>query len=71
MGWTPITIWECELKKDRIDGTMEKVIEQYAPPHRSTRNEPSTRSARLRHIRVINLRKPLSPKPFKSATRYL
>ncbi|HJI45019.1 MAG TPA: very short patch repair endonuclease [Coriobacteriaceae bacterium] len=28
MGWTPITIWECELKKDRIDTTMEKVIEQ-------------------------------------------
>ena len=28
MGWTPITIWECELKKDRIDATMEKVIEQ-------------------------------------------
>lgn len=28
MGWTPITIWECELKKDRIDVTMEKVIEQ-------------------------------------------
>lgn len=28
MGWTPITIWECELKKDCIDTTMEKVIEQ-------------------------------------------
>lgn len=28
MGWTPITIWECDLKKDRIDATMEKVIEQ-------------------------------------------
>ena len=28
MGWTPITIWECELKRDRIDGTMAKVIEQ-------------------------------------------
>ena len=28
MGWTPITVWECELKKDRIDATMEKVIEQ-------------------------------------------
>jgi len=28
MGWTPITIWECELKKDHIDATMEKVIEQ-------------------------------------------
>ena len=28
MGWTPITIWECELKKDRIDATMGKVIEQ-------------------------------------------
>ena len=28
MGWTPITIWECELKRDRIDETMECVIEQ-------------------------------------------
>ena len=28
MGWTPITIWECELKKVHIDATMEKVIEQ-------------------------------------------
>ena len=27
-GWTPITIWECELKRDRIDETMERVIEQ-------------------------------------------
>lgn len=28
MGWTPITIWECELKRDRIDETMARVIEQ-------------------------------------------
>ena len=28
MGWTPITIWECELKRDRIDETMAKVIDQ-------------------------------------------
>ena len=28
MGWNPITIWECELKRDRIDETMAKVIEQ-------------------------------------------
>lgn len=28
MGWLAITIWECELKRDRIDGTMERVIEQ-------------------------------------------
>lgn len=28
MGWTTITIWECELKRDRIDETMERVIEQ-------------------------------------------
>jgi G:T-mismatch repair DNA endonuclease (very short patch repair protein) len=28
MGWTSITIWECDLKKDRIDATMEKVIER-------------------------------------------
>lgn len=26
MGWTPITIWECELKRDTIDETMERVI---------------------------------------------
>ena len=28
MGWTPITIWECELKKARIAATKEKLIEQ-------------------------------------------
>lgn len=28
MGWTAITIWECELKRDRIDETMDKVVEQ-------------------------------------------
>ena len=28
MGWTPVTIWECELKRDRIDETMSKLIEQ-------------------------------------------
>lgn len=27
MGWTAITIWECELKKARIDETMQRVIE--------------------------------------------
>lgn len=26
MGWTPIVIWECELKKDRIENTMARVI---------------------------------------------
>ena len=28
LGWTAITIWECELKRDRIDETMERVIER-------------------------------------------
>ncbi len=28
MGWMPITIWECELKRDRIDETMAKLIDQ-------------------------------------------
>lgn len=28
LGWTAITIWECELKKNRIDETMETVIAQ-------------------------------------------
>ena len=27
MGWTAITIWECQLKRDKIDATMEEVIE--------------------------------------------
>lgn len=27
MDWTPITIWECELKRNRIDQTMAAVIE--------------------------------------------
>lgn len=26
MGWTPIVIWECELKRDRIDGRMAEVV---------------------------------------------
>ena len=28
MGWLAITIWECELKRDRIDETMAHVIDQ-------------------------------------------
>lgn len=27
LGWHAMTIWECELKRDRIDETMERVIE--------------------------------------------
>lgn len=27
LGWLAITIWECELKRDRIDETMDHVIE--------------------------------------------
>ena len=27
-GWHVITIWECELKKDAIDATMERVVAQ-------------------------------------------
>ena len=27
-GWLPIVIWECELKRDRIDERMARVIEQ-------------------------------------------
>lgn len=26
LGWTPITIWECELKRNKIDETMDRVI---------------------------------------------
>lgn len=26
LGWTPIVIWECELKRDRIDDTMTRVV---------------------------------------------
>ena len=27
MGWTAVTIWECELKRDRIDATMQRVVD--------------------------------------------
>lgn len=26
-GWTVVVIWECELKKDRLDGTRERLYE--------------------------------------------
>lgn len=28
LGWTAITVWECDLKRDRIDATMDDVIER-------------------------------------------
>lgn len=28
LGWRVIVVWECELKKDRIDGTITSVREQ-------------------------------------------
>lgn len=28
LGWRAITIWECELKRDRIDETMARVIDE-------------------------------------------
>ena len=37
LGWTPITIWECELKRDKIDETMARVIatiNEHAPKKR-------------------------------------
>ncbi len=42
LGWTPITIWECELKRDKIDKTMERVIErvQAARTRRSASPKP-------------------------------
>ncbi len=27
LGWQAIVIWECELKRDRIDATMERVVD--------------------------------------------
>lgn len=40
MGWQTITIWECELKRDRIDETMARVIDQVR------RAAPTARTAR-------------------------
>ena len=28
LGWTAIVIWECELKRDAVDATMERVVAQ-------------------------------------------
>ena len=26
MGWSVLTVWECELKRDKLDATMERVV---------------------------------------------
>ena len=38
LGWRAIVIWECELKRDAIDATMERVVEavRAATPARAT-----------------------------------
>lgn len=36
-GWMVLTIWECELKRDRIDQTMERVVD-------AVRSRPHPRS---------------------------
>lgn len=28
LGWTVLTIWECELKKDRREETLERILAQ-------------------------------------------
>ena len=28
MGWTIITVWECQLKKDKQDETLEELYNQ-------------------------------------------
>lgn len=28
MGWKVITVWECELKKDKVDQTIEQLIHE-------------------------------------------
>lgn len=28
LGWDAMTIWECELKRDRVDETMERVVKR-------------------------------------------
>lgn len=37
LGWTPITIWECELKRDKIDETMARVIAEVREHERPAR----------------------------------
>lgn len=35
-GWTAIVIWECELKRDKIDATMQRVIGQIQAADRTS-----------------------------------
>lgn len=49
MGWRAITIWECELKRDKVDATMERVV---AEIHEAEAEAQAGRSARsLRRTR--------------------
>lgn len=52
LGWLAITIWECELKRDRIDQTMDHVIEQVRSAGKqpgSTTHPSAHRKPRPRH----------------------
>ena len=45
LGWTAITVWECELKRDIIDATMERVIEAVRTAGTGGRAPTSARTA--------------------------
>ncbi|WP_276867590.1 DNA mismatch endonuclease Vsr [Enorma massiliensis] len=46
LGWTPITIWECELKRDKIDETMARVIAEVREHERPARGTAAHTSER-------------------------
>ena len=33
MGWKVITVWECELKKDKVEQTLENLYTQIISEH--------------------------------------
>ncbi len=45
LGWTAITVWECDLKRDAIDATMERVIEAVRTAGTGGRAPTSARTA--------------------------
>ena len=46
LGWRVIVVWECELKKDRIDNTIASVREQLDANHESWLAEQADRRHR-------------------------
>lgn len=65
MGWTVHVIWECQLKKDKIDATMAELLPQLARELGKDLKEPDKA---LSDGAMPNEQRPDEPQPNGSAS---